>query len=165
MEIITVTDELRDGTGIYEVTQYEKHLMYAERNAIAEYAEVDASQIFDGKKTKGFEFRLVGYSTHLFKYAGHVGTREELKEKLNIKGAVSKIVKRHMQIDDSLQVNGEPATITPILEFYKRMEKEPVAAPKVVEQLERIVPKFKYKGENKRYVDSLLNNCFKGWRA
>lgn len=162
MRIITGHDRPRDGTSIFELTHKDEIVFYGDARAIANYLGVTPSAVKHDRKVIDHHTRVIGQIEYVYYYRGKVGTREALAQELDIrKGRESQLITSVFIHDDTVYLNGMEVYLMHLDKYMNSLNKRKgIKNSKVVK-----TPRIVYKGENKRYVDSLFNNCFKGWRA
>ena len=162
MEIVALQREMQDNSKIFELLRDDRHIMYGNMRAIADYTESRVEQITDGRLLKGFLFKFIGHAEFIYEHRNYVGTRKQIRDKFNLNPSkISSYIGREKRINNGLTLNGEHAELITIVEFYEKHYKpEQQSKNSDIE-----VPKFVYKGENKRYMDYLFNSTFKNWRV
>lgn len=158
MEIVTVGQTLQDNTNIYELSKDGKHIFFGTARSISRYLHSRASSIAAAIKHNralhGYDITPIGKFEYYFEKEGVTGSKRMLRKEFGL----SQSTKFYKTIGGF--VNGESVTEISIETFNKRQEEERKSRALYLQSL---VPKTKYKGENKAYVDSLFKSCFKGW--
>lgn len=163
MIIATVNKVFNDNVELFDIYEDDKYLITSNR-AGASYitgvskGNLSADQI--SRKYENYEFEYVGKCRKLYEMDGVVGTFDEHMERT---GYAKRTMTRKVceSIVVGVRVNGIEYEMHDLDKVMYKSVETPVVKTKKVEPK---VIKHPYRGENKRYVDSLFNNCFKGWR-
>ena len=163
MIIATVNKVFNDNVELFDIYKDGKYLITSNRAGVSYITGVSdrslsADQI--SRPYENYEFEYVGKCRKLYEMDGVVGTFEEHMERTGYaRRTMTRKVRESIVI--GVRVND--------VEYEMHDLDEVMYGTKVI-----IVPKIKpvekvikhpYRGENKAYVDYLLESTFKGWRV
>ena len=164
MIIATVNKVFNDNVELFDIYEDDKYLITSNRAGVSYVTGVSdrslsADQI--SRPYENYEFEYVGKCRKLYEMDGVVGTFEEHMERTGYaRRTMTRKVRESVVV--GVRVNGVEYEMHDLDEvIYK-----PVEAPAVKHKEVKLkVVKYRYKGENKAYIDYLLESTFKGWRA
>ena len=163
MIIATVNKVFNDNVELFDIYEDDKYLITSNRAGVSYVTGVSdrslsADQI--SRPYENYEFEYVGKCRKLYEMDGVVGTFEEHMERTGYaRRTMTRKVRESIVV--GVRVNDVDYEMHDLDEVMYGTEV--ISVPKI-EPVEKVI-KHPYRGENKRYVDSLFNNCFKGWRA
>ena len=164
MVIATVNKVFNDNVELFDIFKDGKYLITSNRAGVSYITGVSdrslsADQI--SRPYENYEFEYVGKCRKLYEMDSVVGTFEEHMERT---GYARRTMTRkvHESIVVGVRVNGMEYEMHDLDEVIYKPVEVPVIKQKEVKPP---VVKYPYKGENKAYVDYLLESTFKGWRA
>lgn len=168
MIIATLDKKFNNNVELFDVFENGKYIVTTNRNGISYVTDTTTSRVSNHFLThgyKGYKFFSVGKLEKLYKFrSGKVGTMQEHCEWDNVTlHTIKRRAERNKDTHVGNRLNGEEIEMHDLDDvIYKPVPK--VEEPKVIKP-ELKKPKILYKGENKAYVDYLLESTFKGWRA
>lgn len=163
MIIATVNKVFNDNVELFDIYEDDKYLITSNRAGVSYVTGVSdrslsADQI--SRPYENYEFEYVGKCRKLYEMDGVVGTFEEHMERTGYaRRTMTRKARESLVV--GVRVNDVEYEMHDLDEVMYGAEV--ISVPKI-EPVEKVV-EHPYRGENKCYVDSLFNNCFKGWRA
>ena len=164
MIIATVNKVFNDNVELFDIYKDGKYLITSNRAGVSYITGVSdrslsADQI--SRPYENYEFEYVGKCRKLYEMDGVVGTFEEHMERT---GYARRTMTRKAResIVVGVRVNDVAYEMHDLDDVIYKPVEVPVIKQKEVKQK---VIKHPYRGENKAYVDYLLESTFKGWRA
>ena len=162
MIIATVNKVFNDNVELFDIYKDGKYLITSNRAGVSYITGVSdrslsADQI--SRPYKNYEFEYVGKCRKLYEMDGVVGTFEEHMERT---GYARRTMTRKAResIVVGVRVNDVDYEMHDLDDVLYGVDEENKS--KQIEPERRIV-KHPYRGENKAYVDYLLESTFKGW--
>ena len=167
MIIATLDKKFNNNVELFDVFENGGYIVTTNRNGISYITDTSTSRVSNHFLThgyKGYKFFSVGKLEKLYKFSnGKVGTMQEHCEWDNVSmNTIKRRAERNKDTHVGNRLNGEEIEMHDLDDvIYKPVEvpviKQKEVKPKVI--------KYPYKGENKEYIDYLLESTFKGWRA
>ena len=167
MIIATLDKKFNNNVELFDVFENGKYIVTTTRNGISYITGTYTSRVNNHFLThgyQGYEFFSVGILEKLYKFSNdRVGTMQEHCEWDNVSmNTIKRRAERNKDTHVGNRLNGVEVEMHDLDEvIYKPVEAPAVKQKKVKSK----VMKHRYKGENKAYVDYLMESTFKGWRA
>lgn len=164
MIIATVNKVFNDNVELFDIYKDGKYLITSNRAGVSYITGVSdrslsADQI--SRPYKNYEFEYVGKCRKLYEMDGVIGTSEEHMERT---GYARRTMTRKAR--ESIVVGVRVNDMEYEMHDLDEVIYKPVGVPVVKrKEVKPPVVKYRYKGENKAYIDYLLESTFKGWRA
>ena len=164
MIIATVNKVFNDNVELFDIYKDGKYLITSNRAGVSYITGVSdrslsADQI--SRPYENYEFEYVGKCRKLYEMDGVVGTFEEHMERT---GYARRTMTR--KVRESVVVGVCVNNVEHEMHDLDEVIYKPVEVPVVKQkEVKPKVVKYPYKGENKEYIDYLLESTFKGWRA
>ena len=164
MIIATLDKKFNNNVELFDIYKDGKYLITSNRAGVSHITGVSdrslsADQI--SRPYENYEFEYVGKCRKLYEMDAVVGTFEEHMERTGYaRRTMTRKVRESIVV--GIRVNGVEVEMHDLDDVIYKPVEVPVIKQKEVKQK---VIKYPYKGENKAYVDYLLESTFKGWRA
>ena len=164
MIIATVNKVVNDNVELFDIYEHRKYLITSNRAGVSYITGVSdrslsADQI--SRPYEDYEFEYVGKCRKLYEMDGVVGTFEEHMERTGYaRRTMTRKVRESIVV--GVRVNDVEYEMQELDDVIYKTVEVPVIKHKKVKPK---VVKYRYKGENKEYVEYLFKSTFKGWRA
>ena len=167
MIIATLDKKFNNNVELFDVFENGEYIVTTNRNGISYITDTTTSRVNNHFLThgyQGYEFFSVGILEKLYKFSnGRVGTMQEHCDWDNVSmNTIKRRAERNKDTHVGNRLNGKEVEMHDLDEVIYKPVEVPVVKHKKVKPK---VVKYPYRGENKAYVDYLLESTFKGWRA